>query len=161
MSAKDDLVKGKRILIVDDEPDVLDTLKELLDMCNVVKAGTFEEAKRQLETQNLDMAVLDIMGVNGYALLEIAVAKKVTAVMFTAHAVSPEDTMKSFKGGAAYYVPKDRMTELPGILANILEAKQEGQSTWKPFMAWADAYYSAKFGPSWAQHRKEFEEKLK
>jgi hypothetical protein len=107
------------------------------------------------------MAVLDIMGVNGYALLEIAVAKKVTAVMFTAHAVSPEDTMKSFKGGAAYYVPKDRMTELPGILANILEAKQEGQSTWKPFMAWADAYYSAKFGPSWAQHRKEFEEKLK
>ena len=49
MSAKDDLLKGKKILIVDDEPDVLDTLQELLDMCNVVKAGTFEEAKRQLE----------------------------------------------------------------------------------------------------------------
>jgi DNA-binding response OmpR family regulator len=161
MSAKDDLLKGKKILIVDDEPDVLDTLQELLDMCNVVKAGTFEEAKRQLETQPLDMAVLDIMGVNGYNLLEIAVVRKVTAVMFTAHALSPEDTMKSFRGGAAYYVPKDKMAEMPEILAKIQEAKDKGQSTWMSFMDWADVYYSAKFGPSWAKHRKEFQEKLK
>ncbi|MBP1748937.1 MAG: response regulator with CheY-like receiver, AAA-type ATPase, and DNA-binding domain, partial [Deltaproteobacteria bacterium] len=82
MSSKDDLLKGKKILIVDDEPDILDTLEEVLSPCKVVKAGTFEDAKRQLETQPFDMAVLDIMGVNGYELLEIAVAKKVTAVMF-------------------------------------------------------------------------------
>ena len=101
------LLDGKKILIVDDEPDVLDTLEDLLSTCKVVKATSFEEAKKQLETQSFDMAVLDIMGVNGYELLEIAVAKKVTAVMLTAHALSPEDTIKSFKGGAAFYVPKD------------------------------------------------------
>ncbi len=110
MSAKEDILKGKKILIVDDEPDVLDTLEELLSMCQVVKATSFEEAKQYLNKQSFDMAVLDIMGVNGYDLLDIAVAKKVTAVMLTAHALSPEDTMKSFKCGAAYYVPKDKIS---------------------------------------------------
>jgi hypoxanthine phosphoribosyltransferase len=39
MSAKEhDILKGKKILIQDDEPDVLDTLEELLSMCQVVKA---------------------------------------------------------------------------------------------------------------------------
>jgi DNA-binding response OmpR family regulator len=160
MSAKENMMKGKRILIVDDEPDVLDTLEDLLSMCKVVKSTSFEDAKKQLETQSFDMAVLDIMGVNGYELLEIAVAKKVTAVMLTAHALSPEDTMKSFRGGAAFYVPKDKIAEMPAILANILDLKKQGKSTWMPFMGWAEAYYSAKFGPRWEKHKKELQEKV-
>jgi len=161
MGKKEDMLKGKKILIVDDEPDVLDTLEDLLSMCEVVKAGSFEEAKRQLETQPFDMTVLDIMGVNGYELLEIAVAKKVTAVMLTAHALSPEDTMKSFRGGAAFYVPKDKIAEMPAILANILDLKSKGKSTWMPFVGWAEAYYNAKFGPKWEKHKKELQEKVK
>jgi CheY-like chemotaxis protein len=161
MSAKEDRLKGKRILIVDDEPDVLDTLEDLLSMCQVVKAGSFEEAKRYFETQSFDMAILDIMGVDGYELLEIAVAKKVTAVMLTAHALSPEDTMKSFRGGAAFYVPKDKIAEMPKILADILDAQKKGKSTWMPFMGWAEAYYNAKFGPRWEKRKKEFRETLK
>ena len=84
MGKKEDMLKGKKILIVDDEPDVLDTLEDLLSTCQVVKATSFEAAKRQLETQPFDMAVLDIMGVNGYELLGIAVQKKIPAVMLTA-----------------------------------------------------------------------------
>jgi len=160
MSAKENMMKGKRILIVDDEPDVLDTLEDLLSMCKVVKSTSFEDAKKQLETQSFDMAVLDIMGVNGYELLEIAVAKKVTAVMLTAHALSPEDTMKSFKGGAAFYVPKDKIAEMPAILANILDLKNKGKNTWMPFVGWAEAYYSAKFGPRWEKQKKELQEKV-
>jgi len=34
-------------------------------MSEVVRASSFEEAKTQLETRNFDLAVLDIMGVNG------------------------------------------------------------------------------------------------
>jgi CheY-like chemotaxis protein len=161
MGKKEDLLKGKRILIVDDEPDVLDTLVDLLSDCEVVKAGSFEEAKRQLETQPFDMTVLDIMGVNGYELLEVAVAKKVTAVMLTAHALSPEDTMKSFRGGAAFYVPKDKIAEMPAILANIVDLKSKGKSTWMPFVGWAEAYYNAKFGPKWEKHKKELLDKVK
>jgi len=161
MAAKEDLLKDKKILIVDDEPDVLDTLEDLLSMCEVVKAGSFEEAKKQLETQSFDMAILDIMGVDGYELLETAVAKKVTTVMLTAHALSPEDTMKSFRGGAAYYVPKDKIAEMETILANILDLKKKGKNTWMPFVGWAEAYYSAKFGPKWEKQKKELQEKVK
>ena len=161
MSAKEDLLKGKKILIVDDEPDVLDTLEELLSMCQVVKATSFEEAKQYLKKQSFDMAILDIMGVNGYDLLDIAVAKKVTAVMLTAHALSPEDMMKSFKCGAAYYVPKDKISDIVSFLTKILEAQKKGKSTWIPFMGWAEAYYSAKFGPKWEACDKDFWGKLK
>jgi DNA-binding response OmpR family regulator len=161
MGAKEDMLRGKKILIVDDEPDVLDTLEDVLSMCEVVKATSFEEARRQLEEQRFDMAVLDIMGVDGYKLLDIAVSRKVTAVMLTAHALSPEDTIKSFKGGAAYYVPKDKMAEMPVILVNILDALKKGKSTWLPFVNWAEAYYNAKFGPKWESHKKELADKLK
>ena len=42
--ANSDLLEGKKVLIVDDEPDVLATLEELLSMCSVVKASSFDEA---------------------------------------------------------------------------------------------------------------------
>ena len=60
------ILRGKRVLIVDDEEDILDFLTELLDMCKVDRASTFEEAKELLETNNYHIAVLDIMGVRGY-----------------------------------------------------------------------------------------------
>ena len=123
------LLENKKVLIVGDEPDVLETLEELLSECDVVKASSFEEAKDLLETEYFDMAILDIMGVDGYKLLEIANEKKVMAVMLTAHAFSPEDTVKSFKEGAAYYVPKEKMPEITTYLNDILEAKEEGKST--------------------------------
>ena len=36
-------LENKKVLIVDDEPDVLDSLEELLDMCTIVRAQSFEE----------------------------------------------------------------------------------------------------------------------
>ena len=56
-------LEGKRILIVDDEPDVLDSLEDLLSMCEVTKASNFRDAKEYLRSQYFDIAVLDIMGV--------------------------------------------------------------------------------------------------
>jgi hypothetical protein len=101
------------------------------------------------------------MGVNGYDLLGIAGAKNVTAVMLTAHALSPEDTMKSFRCGASYYVPKDKIADMVTILSGVLEAKKKGKNTWIPFMGWAEAYYTAKFGPKWEACDMEFWKKLK
>ena len=45
------ILKGKKILIVDDEKDILDFLTEILDMCEIDMASTFEEAKELLETK--------------------------------------------------------------------------------------------------------------
>ena len=124
------LLEGKRILIVDDELDVLGTLRELLSMCEVTTAATFQKAKDLLETKSFDMVILDIMGVNGYKLLELAKQRKVIPVMLTAHALSVGDTMKSFKGGAASYLPKDEMANIVTYLNDILEAKEKGKNFW-------------------------------
>jgi len=155
-----DLLKYKRVLIVDDEPDVLDTLEALLSMCDVVKAATFEEAKEILETQYFDIAILDIMGVDGYKLLEIANKREVIPVMLTAHALSPEDTVKSFKEGAASYVPKEKMSEIATYLNDILEAKEKGKSFWWRWFDRFASYYDNKFGPDWKEVDKDFWEKF-
>ena len=63
-------IDGKRILIVDDEPDILETLGELLEMCVVDFAPDFEKAEKFLQTESYDAVILDIMGVKGCDLLE-------------------------------------------------------------------------------------------
>jgi len=120
------LLDGKKILIVDDEADILDILEELLEMCEVVKASTFEEAKNLLESQHFDMAILDIMGVNGYGLLEIANNKDVPAVMLTAHAFTPGNLLRSVKEGADSYLPKEEMGNIAIFLNDIFEAIEKG-----------------------------------
>jgi len=153
---KKSLIKGKRILIVDDEPDVLETLEELLGMAKITAAGTFDEAKKLLETERFDIAILDIMGVRGYELLKVATQKKIKAVMLTAHALSPEDTVKSHKEGAALYVPKDKMSDIAIYLEDVLEAENKGKSTW---WLWIDRfadYYDEKFQKDWQFKDKAF-----
>lgn len=139
------LLEGKRILVVDDEPDVLETLEESLSMCRVRKAATFEEAKNLLETEPFDLAILDIMGVNGYRLLEVANQRKITAVMLTAHALSPEDTIKSYERGAAYYIPKEKMDQIVLFLNDVLEAKARGKHSWWRWFDRFGAFYGKKF----------------
>jgi DNA-binding NtrC family response regulator len=147
---------GKKVLIVDDEPDVLDTLEEMLFMCQVVRAGSFEEASRRLEQEAFDLAILDIMGVDGYELLELAKKKKVPAVMLTAHALTVQDTVKSFKQGAAYYIPKEEMGNIVTYLSDILEAQSKGKGFMDRWLDRMDAYYEKRFGKEWKEDDPEF-----
>jgi DNA-binding response OmpR family regulator len=123
---------GKKILIVDDEPDVLDTLEQLLSMCQVEKASTFEEARILLESQNFDLTILDIMGVNGYKLLEMAKKRNITTVMLTAHAFSPENLKKSIKEGADSYLPKEEIKNISTFLIAVLKAKRKRRAHGDP-----------------------------
>jgi len=159
-TVKESLLENKKILIVDDEPDVLETLLELLSMCELVAASTYEEARHQLETERFDMAILDIMGVDGYSLLEIANSKKIPVVMLTAHALSVQDTVKSFKNGAASYVPKEKLKEIAMFLNDILEAQENGKSHMWRWLDRLGSYYDKTFGSDWKKHDKEFWEKL-
>ena len=155
MASKNRL-EGKRILIVDDEPDVLETLVDLLDICDVVKASTFEEGKTALENQSFDIAILDIMGVEGYSLLDIAKEKKIIPVMLTAHALSPEHTIKSYKRGAALYVPKDKIANIADYLEDVLEAISRNKSTWWRWLERFASYYDEKFEKDWQWKDKDF-----
>ena len=154
-------LKGKKILIVDDEPDILDTLEDLLSMCEVTKITSFLEAEKRLLNEHFDIAILDIMGVNGYKLLEISTQKGVMPVMLTANAFSLSDTIQSFKKGAVSYIPKEKMGNIALYLDDILEAKEKGQH---PLTRWMDHFadfYAKKFTPNWKDKDKEFWDKLK
>ncbi len=154
--ASEDRLNGKRVLIVDDEPDVLETLEGLLPMCHVSKAATFAEAEKLLRDEPFDIAVLDIMGVDGYKLLEIAKKKNVISVMLTAHALSVENTIKSYEKGAASYIPKDEMSRISTFLNDILEAKEKGKSSWWRWIDRLGAYYEKKFGEDWKDKDEDF-----
>lgn len=155
------LLSGRRILIVDDEIDVLESLAELLTMCEVTKADTFDKAKKYLESERFDIVVLDIMGVNGYELLEIATKENMITVMLTAHALSPKNIVKSFKGGAASYLPKEAMDNIVDFLEEILEAKETNRHVWARWLDRWGAYCDKKFGIDWQKEDEEFWEKFK
>jgi DNA-binding NtrC family response regulator len=154
-----ELLEGKKVLVVDDEPDVLETLEEILFMCDVETADSFDAAASMLEQDPFDIAVLDIMGVDGYRLLEIATDKGIIAVMLTAGALSPKDTIKSYKKGAASYIPKDNMADLPVYLMDILEAKEAGKHFWWRWRERFGSYYDKKFGAGWQEADREFWDK--
>jgi DNA-binding response OmpR family regulator len=75
------VLKGKTILAVDDEPDVLETIVEVLDSCLIETAGAFSTAQKLLETKEYDIVILDIMGVKGLHLLDLAVKRSLESVL--------------------------------------------------------------------------------
>jgi DNA-binding response OmpR family regulator len=156
------LLDGKKILAVDDEKDVLDTLVDLLPMCEVVQAASFEEAQKLFESEPFDLAILDIMGVNGYGLLGIATRKNIPAVMLTAHAWSPDNLMRSLKEGAVSYLPKEELANISDYLNDVLRAHEEGRNPWD---SWHDrmptTYFEKRFGAAWQNTNKEFWEKFR
>ena len=155
------VIAGKYVLIVDDEKDVLDILVELLDMCKLDTASTFSEAKKLLEQNQYDIAILDIMGVDGYALLKIANSRHIPALMLTAHALSSDDLKRSAEEGAAYYAPKDKIDDIALFLADVFEALDEGKSPWARMFDRLGGFYDKRFhGTDWREQEKEFYEKI-
>lgn len=153
-------LKGKRVLIVDDETDILDFLTELLTLCKVDKAATFEEAKELLNNDPYHAVVLDIMGVRGYDLLEIAKRKDIPALMLTAHALTKGDLKKSFEEGAAYFVPKEEIGKVDVYLADIIEAHEKNKNV---FVKWYDrlsGFCDRRFGPDWKEDEPHFWDSL-
>jgi DNA-binding NtrC family response regulator len=151
------LLNGKKILVVDDEPDILGVLEDLLDMCQVEKALTFEEGKRLLQSVDFDIAILDIMGVDGYGLLEIANRRNIPAVMLTAHAFTPDNLVKTIKEGAYAYIPKEEITHISDYLADVLKAKEEGRNPWEPWQQrLPSSYFEKRWGAAWKNTDKEF-----
>jgi len=157
-----DPLEGKRILIVDDEEDILSTLEELLPMCDVVRAATFEEARDHLANKPFDLAILDIMGVNGYRLLEIAVARDIPAVMLTAHAFAPEHLVRSINKGAVSYLPKEELPNIEVFLCDVFEARARGENPWA---AWRErlptSYFERRWGAAWQDADQDFWDRFK
>jgi hypothetical protein len=64
--------------------------------------------------------------------------------------------IRSYKEGAASFFPKERMTEIPALVNELLESLERGKS---PCLRWLDrgvSFCDEKFGPDWKNKDKEF-----
>ncbi len=157
------ILEGKKILVVDDEPDVLDMLIEMLENSKIDTATNFDDGKRLLETVDYDCAVLDIMGVHGWDLLEIARERGIPALMLTAHALTEESLQKAARDGAAYFAPKELIGDIEAFLSDVLEAEGKRKNPWRRWFERLGGFYDKRFvGTNWREKEKEFwEKKLK
>ncbi|GIW71355.1 MAG: hypothetical protein KatS3mg102_0897 [Planctomycetota bacterium] len=128
------VLKGKRVLVVDDEPDVCEMVRDELMDCEVEVAGSFEQARRKLERGGYDVVILDIMGVSGYELLE-GYAEKFPCIMLTANALGVEHLRRSMAGKARLYLPKEELGRLEEYVAKVLA---EPRPLWRWLLAKLD-----------------------
>ena len=149
-------LKGKHILAVDDEEDILETIEDILDQATIDTARDYESASQKIRTHRYDLAILDIMGVNGLKLLEETVAKEIPTVMLTAHAINPETLMQSIRMGAISYLPKETLAELDTLLNDLLGAYKRGEAPWKMLFEKLGDYFDERFGPDWQAKDHEF-----
>ena len=150
-----DVLNGKKVLIVDDDSDILAVCKELLDMCSIDTAPGFTSAKKLLMQNRYDAAILDIMGVKGYDLLDLTIEKCIPTLMLTAHAMTPEDFVKSIKNGAHAFIPKEKITDIAVFLIDILDVNEKDLKGIGKWFTRLEDFFDKKFGYYWKEKTEE------
>ena len=148
---KESILNGKRILAVDDEPDILAVLKEEIlgacPNCRFDTATTYEKAAELLKSDPYDVVILDIMGVRGFDLLELAVSRNLRVAMLTAHALTPEALKRSYEMKARAYLPKEKLGEIVPFLEDVLT--YEYIPGWKRLIKKLKGFFDTKFESDW------------
>ena len=157
----EDVLNDKAVLVVDDEPDVLDSIADQLDMCRIYRAKDYDIALQLMAGFKFDIVILDVMGVQGFELLKKSVSKGFPTVMLTAHAMTPESLKESIKLGAVSFLPKEMMAELDVYLADVINSSKK--MVWKNLLDNLSDYFDRQFGANWKERDeffKKFEEEL-
>lgn len=150
-------LKNKRILAVDDEPDVLETLKEQLEEYEGIiidTATNYQDAYHLIRSWSYDLVILDIMGVRGFDLLNAAVSLGFPTVMLTAHALNPEALKKSIEMGARAYIPKEKLGEIAPFLEDVLTLSPK--PGWQNLFRRLSAFFDSTFGSEWQKDQETF-----
>jgi len=156
MSEKESFLKGKHILAVDDEVDILETIEEILEESKVYTARDYKSASQKIKERKYDLAILDIMGVDGLQLLAEAVKREIPTVMLTAHAISPDTLMESIQKGAISYLPKESLADLDDLLNELLAAFHRGEPPWKLLFEKLGDFFDERFGSNWKEKDRDF-----
>jgi DNA-binding response OmpR family regulator len=158
---RESVLSNKRLLAVDDEPDVLATLEEQLEEFEGLvldKATDFETGYHLLRSWSYDLVILDIMGVRGFDLLNAAVHLGFPTVMLTAHALSVAALRKSIQMGARAYIPKERISEIVAFLEDVLTL--EHQPGLQKLFQRLGGFFNKTFGPEWQKEEEAFWEEV-
>ena len=126
-----------RILIVDDEPDIVNLARMILEKEGywVTSAPNGMEALKILDSQNLDLVLLDLVmpGKSGLEVCEIIKSqpktKNIPVVMFTALGREVDKKLSSQAGADAHFTkPFTKQELLQVVKQHITEAKTSGFS---------------------------------
>ena len=123
-------LKGLRVLVVDDEPDARNLIREVLGLCGaeVEQTGTAIEAHDLISFGEFNVLVSDIgmPEMDGYALIEkvrLLPAEKgggIPAIALTAYA-RVEDRVRALKAGFQAHLPKPiEPVELAAVVASLI-----------------------------------------
>ena len=156
MTETESFLKGIHILAVDDEEDILETIVEILDESRVDSARDYQSASQKVKESKYDLAILDIMGVDGLKLLEETVARDIPTVMLSAQGISPATLMESIQKGAISYLPKEALADLDDVLNELLGAYHRGEPPWKLLFENLGDFFDKRFGSEWKAKDQEF-----
>lgn len=126
----------KRVLVVDDEPDVLLLCRVNLEFegYEILEARDGEEALRVVHVEQPDVVLLDVMmpRMDGWQALEAIKADPETAdipvVMLTAK-VQDEDQIRGWEAGAADYITKPfSPLSLSQVISEVLSNDPEEEA---------------------------------
>lgn len=122
----DEYLKTKRILLVDDEQDLLDMVTSILrsdGLCHIETAGSVREALALTETFLPELAVLDVMlpDGSGFSLMEKLRLKGDFPILFLTARGEDGDILQGFGLGADDYIvkpflPKELLFRIMAIL---------------------------------------------
>ena len=125
-----------RVLVVDDEKELLQLVATYLlnESYEVLKASDGYEALHLLETESIDLVILDIMmeGTDGFELCKrIRATSSIPVVMLTAKS-SEEDRIRGLKLGADDYVvkpfsPRELMARVEAVLRRMKVGQPDEQ----------------------------------
>lgn len=156
------ILDNRRILAVDDEPDVLEALEEELEDYQGLVLDTardFQSGYDLIRSWTYDVVILDIMGVRGFDLLNAAVQLHFPVVMLTAHALNAESLKRSIELGARAYIPKENLAEINHFLEDVLSLGYEPM--WRRVFERLEGVFNASFGPLWQKDQKDFWEQVR
>jgi signal transduction histidine kinase/response regulator RpfG family c-di-GMP phosphodiesterase len=125
------VLRGRKVLIVDDDPAACRLLKEVLENfeAEVHTAGSVREALKTLTSFDAEMVISDLHmpGEDGYALigrlrdLQSRFGREIPAIALTGYG-RPEDRMRALGSGFRHYVQKPvELASLARIAADLLE----------------------------------------
>ena len=121
---KESILNGKKILAVDDEPDVLTVLEEeILDACpgcRFEKAITYEGAVEKISSRIYDLVILDAMGAVGSDVLGLVMGQDVPVAILTVYAVIPEALKERIRMTGWACLPREKLGEIVPLLEKIL-----------------------------------------
>lgn len=118
-----DVLKGKRVLVVDDELDVCRFIEFELPECEVDIAVSAGEAREHFGRARYDLVIVDVMGVDGFELLK-EFSDRTPCIVITARALNEKHLAKAMEGRAVLYLPKEEIGRLDEYAAKAIASKE-------------------------------------